>query len=68
MKCESYSKKVAEHFGHAVIEYVEFQSVKKKTLFFTFIPLALQPNADDGLIIILEFSTSHDAPHSVGLL
>jgi hypothetical protein len=41
--------------------------IQQKKYFLCFYPVALQPNADHGLTIILEVSTSHNAPHSVGL-
>jgi len=59
-------KKVAEHFDHAGMQYVEFHPAK--STFFTVYLVALQPSSDDGLVIILEISTSHGAPHSVELL
>jgi hypothetical protein len=62
-----FKTKVSEYFGHAVIQYVELHP-EKNILFFTFFSVALQPNADHGLIIILYVSTSNDAPQSVGLL
>jgi hypothetical protein len=62
-----FKTKVAEYLGHAVIQYVELYP-EKNTLFFAFFSVTLQPNTDHGLIIILDVSTSHDAPQLVGLL